>query len=156
MREFQFDSSQLPEYKPLESYGIIGGSRTAVMGSAVGSIDASCLPEFESACVFGVLLDSEAGRLPSLPFGCSTSWQRYERGTNVLTSEMATARGTMRIRDFMPYTRRKVPTAEIYRRVECLRGTVDFEVIFEPRFDYGLRLPKLQVGNYGVKAVDQE
>jgi len=156
MREFQFDPSQLPEYKPLESYGIIGDSRTAVLVSADGSIDWACLPDFDSPSVFGALLDPEAGRLAIRPSDPFTAWQRYERGTNVLTTEMATARGTMRIRDFMPYTRRKVPTAEIYRRVECLRGTVDFEVIFEPRFDYGLRLPKLQVGNYGVKAVDQE
>src|SRR5690606_41786712 len=109
---------QLPYCTPLAPDGITGDGRTAVLVSADGSIDWACLPDFDSPSVFGALLDPEAGRLAIRPSDPFTAWQRYERGTNVLTTEMATARGTMRIRDFMPYTRRKVPSAENYRRVE--------------------------------------
>ncbi len=156
MRQFQYDPKHLPDYKPLEAYGIIGDSRTAVLIGADGSIDWACLPDFDSPSVFGALLDPDAGRLMLRPSEPYTAWQRHERGTNVLVTEMTTPRGTLRIRDFMPYTRRKVPTAEIYRRIECLRGKVEFDLIFEPKFDYGLVEPKMEGSEYGVKATDRE
>lgn len=156
MRQFQYDPRDLPDYKPLEAYGIIGDSRTAVLIGADGSIDWACLPDFDSPAVFGALLDPDAGRLMLRPSEPYTAWQRHERGTNVLVTEMTTAGGTIRIRDFMPYTRRKVPTAEIYRRIECLRGKIDFEIVFEPRFDYGLVEADMEASDYGVKATDRE
>src|SRR5690606_33025484 len=116
MRQFQYDPCRLHDYKPLEAYGVIGDSRTAILVGADGSIDWACLPDFDAPSVFGALLDPKAGRLIIRPSDPYTSWQRYERGTNVLMTEMATAHGTIRIRDFMPYTRRKVTTPEIYRR----------------------------------------
>ena len=152
MRQFQYDPRRLPEYKPLEGYGVIGDNRTAVLVGADGAIDWACLPDFDSPSVFAAILDPSAGRLMIRPSDPYTSWQRYERGTNVLVTEMATPTGAIRLRDFMPYTTRKVPTAEIYRRVECIRGKVDFDVLFEPRFDYGLIQPELEADTYGVKA----
>ncbi len=154
MRQFQYDPGRLPEYKSLEAYGLIGDTRTAVLIGADGSVDWACLPDFDCPSVFGAILDPAAGRFTIRPSSPFTAWQRYERGTNVLVTEMTTATGTIRLRDFMPYTRRKVPTAEIYRRIEGLRGKVDFEVWFEPRFDYGLVEPDLEISTYGVKAKD--
>ena len=153
--QFQFDPSNQPDYQSLETYGVIGDSRTAVLVGAHGSIDWACMPDFDSPSVFGALLDPSAGRFVIRPREPYTSWQRYERGTNVLVTEMSTASGTIRLRDFMPYTNRKVPTAEIYRRVEGVRGAVDFEVIFEPRFEYGLNAPEMVLSDYGVKATDE-
>ena len=152
-RHFQFDPAAPPEYKPLESYGVIGDSRTAVLVGADGSVDWACLPDFDEPSVFGALLDPSAGRFVLQPLDPFTARQRYERGTNVLVTEMTTASGTIRIRDFMPYTRRKVPTAEIYRRVECVHGEVDLQVIFEPRFEFGLQVPEIILSGYGAKAV---
>lgn len=154
--QFQFDPQNEPEYQPLEAYGAIGDSRTAVLVGANGSIDWACMPDFDSPSVFGALLDPRAGRLAVRPREPFTSWQRYERGTNVLVTEMSTASGTIRIRDFMPYTNRKVPTAEIYRRIEGVRGSVDLEVIFEPRFEYGLNIPEYALSDYGVRATDEK
>lgn len=153
--QFQYDPRDLPAYKPIEAYGVIGDSRTAVLIGADGSIDWACMPDFDHPSVFGALLDPTAGRFIVRPSDPYTAWQRYERGTNVLVTEMHTATGTIRIRDFMPYTQRKVPTAEIYRRIECLRGRVDVEVIFEPRFEYGLVKPRMETTPYGVKASDE-
>ncbi|HEX7070500.1 MAG TPA: trehalase-like domain-containing protein, partial [Rhodothermales bacterium] len=152
---FQYDPSNEPEYKPLEAYGMIGDSRTAVLVGADGSVDWACMPDFDSPSVFGALLDPSAGRFAIRPRDPYTAWQRYERGTNVLVTEMSTARGTVRIRDFMPYTHRKVPTAEIYRRIEAVRGKVDLEVIFEPRFEYGQYEPELVITDNGVKATHE-
>ena len=155
MNEFQFDPQHLPDFKPLEAYGTIGDSRTAVLISADGSIDWACMPDFDSPSVFGALLDPAAGRFAVRPSDPFTSRQRYERGTNVLVTEFTTPNGALRVRDFMPYTNRKVPTAEIYRRVECVRGRVDLEVVFEPRFNYGLLEPALEISDYGVRATDE-
>ncbi len=155
MSQFQFDPAQLPDFKPLEAYGLIGDSRTAVLVGADGSIDWACLPDFDSPSVFGALLDPEAGRFAVRPTEPFLSAQHYERGTNVLVTEFETSSGAVRVRDFMPYSRRKVPTAEIYRRIEGLRGKVELEVIFEPRFDYGLMAPNMRATEYGVQATDQ-
>lgn len=154
MSQFQFDPARPADFKPIESYGVIGDSRTAVLIGADGAVDWACLPDFDSPSVFGAMLDPTAGHFTVRPLGPFTSWQRYERGTNVLVTEFDTSEGTIRVRDFMPYTRRRVPTAEIYRRVEGVRGKVDIEVIFQPRFEYGLHEPKVQASDYGVRAVD--
>ncbi len=155
MSPFQFDPSQPPDFKPLEAYGAIGDSRTAVLVGADGSIDWACLPDFDSPSVFGALLDPQAGRFsicPSVPF---TARQYYERGTNVLVTEFETGQGVVRVRDFMQYTNRTVPTAEIYRRIEGVRGKVDVEMTFAPRFDYGLSDPAIERSDYGARATDQ-
>lgn len=154
MAQFQFDPTALPAFKPLESYGVIGDSRTAVLVGADGSIDWACLPDFDSASVFGALLDPEAGHFSIRPSSPFTSSQRYERGTNVLVTEFKTAQGTFRVRDFMQYTNRTVPTAEIYRRIEGVSGKVDIDLTFAPRFDYGLLQPEMTRSDYGVRATD--
>ena len=154
VHRFQFDPQLTPDDKPLGAYGAIGDSRTAVLIGADGSIDWACLPDFDSPSVFGALLDPTAGRFVVRPSDPYTSEQSYEPGTNVLVTEFSTGKGIVRVRDFMPYTDRKVPTAEIYRRIEGVRGHVDLELIFEPRFNYGLLDPTLARSDYGVRATD--
>ncbi|MFW5955465.1 MAG: glycoside hydrolase family 15 protein [Rhodothermales bacterium] len=154
MAQFQFDPAKPTSYKPLEAYGLIGDSRTAVLIAADGAVEWACMPDFDSPSVFGSLLDPTAGHFTIRPRSPYTAHQRYERGTNVLVTEFDTADGTVRVRDFMPYTRRRVPTAEIYRRIEGIRGSVEIEIIFEPRFEYGLHQPEIRVSDYGVKAID--
>jgi len=150
---FRFDPKNPPDYKPLEAYGLIGDNRTAVLVGADGHIDWACLPDFDSEAVFAAILDPEAGTFavrPSEPFAAR---QFYERGTNILVTEFVTANGTVRLRDFMPYVPgRKVPTAEIHRLVEGVSGQVSIEVIFEPRFSFGLYPPILEMSPYGAKA----
>lgn len=142
----------MPEYKPIGCYGIIGDTRTAVLVGCDGSIDWACLPDFDCPSLFGALLDPSAGRFAVRPTTAFTSRQWYEHGTNVLVTEFTTTGGVVRVRDFMPYTRRKVPTAEIYRRIECVQGSVEIEILFEPRFDYGRVVPEFEISEFGVKA----
>jgi alpha,alpha-trehalase len=154
MTSFQFDPSNPDDFKPIEAYGTIGDSRTAILCGADGSIDWACMPDYDSPSIFGRLLDPTAGHFTIRPLAPYIATQRYERGTNVLVTEFETSDGTVRVRDFMPYTRRRVPTAEIYRRIEGVRGEVDIEVIFEPRFEYGMVVPEISTSDYGVKAID--
>ena len=150
---FSFDPAEPPDFKPLSAYGLIGGNRTAVLVGADGSVDWACLPDFDSPSVFGALLDPEAGRFAIRPTGPYRAEQHYERGTNVLVTEMRTATGRVRIRDFMPIVSgRRMPTAEIHRRIEGVTGEVELEVVFAPRFEYGAAVPVFERHGNGVRA----
>jgi alpha,alpha-trehalase len=140
-------------FKPLKQYGLIGDNRTAVLVGSDGAVDWACLPDFDSPSIFGALLDPDAGRFTIRPAQPFSSEQYYERSTNVLVTEFTTATGTIRIRDFMPYAiGRKSAVAEIYRRIEGLRGHVPIEVVFSPRFGYGLEETRLERAEHGVIA----
>jgi GH15 family glucan-1,4-alpha-glucosidase len=150
---YSFDPARPADYKPIEAYGIIGDHRTAVLVGADGSIDWACLPDYNSAALFGAILDPEAGRFAIRPTQPYTAEQRYERGTNVLVTEMVTETGRVRLRDFMPFFEgRKVPTAEIHRLIEGVSGEVEMELHFAPRFDYGSTVPAFSQDENGVRA----
>ena len=152
---FRFNPKRPPEYKPIEAYGLIGDNRTAVLVGADGSIDWACLPDFDSEAVFAALLDPAAGRFTLQPKGAFEARQYYERGTNVLVTEFKTKGGVARVRDFMPYVPgRKVPTAEIHRVAEGVSGRVPMQLVFEPRFGYGLYAPLMEASSYGVLALN--
>lgn len=152
--QYSYDPKNPPEYKPLEAYGVIGDSRTAVLIGSDGAIDWACFPDFDSPSTFGALLDPKAGTFIIRPTVSYTTKQRYEQGTNVLVTEFSTPGGAIRVRDFMPYiANRKTPTSEVYRRVEGVRGKIDLEVLFAPRFGYGLDAPAIEIFRHGVKAI---
>lgn len=139
-------------------YGVIGDLHTAALVGKDGSIDWCCVPRFDSPSVFAALLDpAVGGRWQIRPAGGWTSEQRYLPATNLLvTAFHADAGGVLEVTDFMPVGPGRAGRSELHRRVHCPRGPVDVEVIFEPRFDYGLREPTLTLRAFGVLATDQE
>jgi len=139
-----------PAYPPIGDYGLIGDMHTCALVSKAGSVDWACFPRFDSASVFGRILDWNKGGFFSLaPRGVYTATRRYIEGTNVLetTYETATARAVLT--DFMPVTAhvehpspRELRTRrQIVRMLRCERGAVEFEMQCQPRFDYGEILP---------------
>jgi GH15 family glucan-1,4-alpha-glucosidase len=129
-------------YLPISAYGIIGDTRTAALVGRNGSIDWCCFPRFDSASVFGALLDNDrGGRFRIRPAEPYTSEQRYLSLTNILVTTFHTHRGTgvIEVTDFMPSPEQPVIAMphEIHRRVRCLRGAMDLEILFQPRFGYG-------------------
>ena len=75
--------------------------------------------------------------------------RRYIGDSNVLETTFTTDTGVARLVDVMPVdteeakARELWPEHEVLRRVECLAGEVELEVLFEPRFDYGCTVPRI-------------
>lgn len=145
-------------YLPIGDYGVIGDLHTAALVGRNGSIDWCCAPRFDSPSVFGAILDTRrGGRCAITPAAPAVSEQRYLPGTNVLVTTFTPhAGGAVQLTDFMPAGAAREGRTEIHRRVHCLRGTVEVDVVFAPRFDYGLRVPSVARRKQGVIATDED
>jgi alpha,alpha-trehalase len=147
-------SAAMPSpFPPIDDYAFLSDCHTGALVAPDGSVDWLCVPSFDSASVFGTLLDREAGNFRLAPFGINVPAARvYEAGTNTLVTTWRTADGWVEVRDALtmgtrqgedtvtPHTR---PPADddadhtLVRTVECLAGRVEIELICEPVFDYG-------------------
>jgi GH15 family glucan-1,4-alpha-glucosidase len=138
-------------FRPIEDYALIGDARSAALVSRDGSIDWLCWPRFDSAPIFGALLDAEAGgRCHVRPTGAFQSSRRYEERSNVLVTTFRSATGTARLTDcFFATTealkrRRALPRAMLVRRIECLDGTIEIDVTVDPTTEFGSARPPLK------------
>lgn len=128
-------------YLPIEDYGIIGDLHTVALVGKNGSIDWCCIPSFDSPSVFGALLDARKGGFfricPPNTDGMSFK-QMYLPETNILITRFLTIDGVAEITDFMPI---KQPGSahhqhHIMRSVQVVRGSLPFEMVCRPAFNY--------------------
>jgi GH15 family glucan-1,4-alpha-glucosidase len=143
-------------FTPIAEYAFLSDCHTGALVAPDGAIDWLCVPSFDSASVFGSLLDREAGSFRLGPFGINVPADRaYEPGTNTLVTTWHTPSAWIVVRDALtmgprrsedtltPHTR---PPADddadhlLVRTVACIEGSVEVELICEPVFDYG-RVP---------------
>jgi GH15 family glucan-1,4-alpha-glucosidase len=135
-------------YAPIESYGAIGNLRAvaliAIQGARAGSIDWCCLPQLDSASVFGALLDArKGGRFSVRPGLVERVEAHYLADTNVLETEFTCPEGKLFVTDFMPVEGRleggRASRTEpaIYRMLRAEGGPLDVDVEWGPRLDYG-------------------
>jgi GH15 family glucan-1,4-alpha-glucosidase len=143
-------------FPPIADYAFLSNCHTGALVARDGAIDWLCVPRFDSASVFGTLLDREAGMFRLGPFGFNVPTARiYEPGTNVVATTWQTPTGWVIVRDALtmgprqredeitPHTR---PPADadgdhmLVRTVLCLEGKVEVDLVCEPVFDYG-RVP---------------
>jgi len=72
-------------YPPIADYGLISDMHSCALVSRAGSIDWCCFPRFDSAAVFGRILDwRKGGYFRLAPRGVRSVSRRYLPGTNVL------------------------------------------------------------------------
>ena len=144
------------EELPLAARGLIGDGFTAALVAVDGAVDWLCLPRFDSPTVFARLLDWQRGgqmamRPTQRPF---EALQAYDPDTAVLETLFEVPNdGTLRLVDSMPWS--DDPRAcihELHRRMDCLGGEAEVEIIFDPRFDYARDTPRIEIGEHGVMA----
>lgn len=142
----------MPPYPPIAGYAAIGCTRSVALISRGGSIDWLCWPRFDSASVFGRILDAEKGGFFAIrPTVEHEAQRRYLEGTNVIETTFTTGTGVARLLDLMPVfteeekQKRLSPFRQLLRRIEIIEGEVPIEIVYAPRPDYGRITPRLEL-----------
>src|SRR5215218_10504250 len=87
-------------FPPIADYAFLSNCHTGALIAPDGGIGWLCVPRFDSASVFGSVLDREAGYFRLGPFGINHPTSRvYEAGTNVLSTTWKTPSGWVLVRD---------------------------------------------------------
>jgi len=130
------------EVSKIQDYAIIGNGRSAALISKRGSLDWLCWPRFDSASIFGAILDPKSGGHWSIhPLDESEVSRRYIENTNVLETTFLGANGQIVLTDFMAVTseenkRRALwPEHELVRQIRCEQGEMEVVVEFSPGLD---------------------
>jgi GH15 family glucan-1,4-alpha-glucosidase len=139
------------ESVPIADYAVIGCTRSVALISRGGSIDWLCWPRFDSASIFGRLLDLEKGGFFAIhPAEAHEARRCYIDGTNVIETTFTTTSGTARLLDLMPVVTeeekktRLSPFRQLLRRIEIIDGEMPIELVYAPRPDYARITPRLE------------
>jgi GH15 family glucan-1,4-alpha-glucosidase len=143
----------LTSYPNISDHGIIGDLQTAALVATDGTIDFFCCPRFDSPSIFASLLDAERGgqfRVAPAADGYVTR-QLYFPETAMLITRFMTADGVGEVLDFMPVIEGG-PTGRhrIVRKLRVARGTMQFVLDLQPRFDYGRAEHTVELSDAGA------
>jgi GH15 family glucan-1,4-alpha-glucosidase len=123
-------------------YALLGDCHSAALVGRDGSIEWACFPRFDSPSVFCKVLDADRGGEFAIRGVDVVSCERaYVTDTNVLVTTFRCANGVVEITDCMP-----LGAHAILRKVACIEGAVDVDVLVEPRFEYGSYVPRFRPG----------
>ena len=127
-------------YLPIEDFGLIGDGSTAALVGRDGSVAWLCVPRFDDRPLFCSILDARRGGSFRLgPTEVVEARQRYEPGTGVLTTELRSPTGLVRITDCLTLRSgadltEDVPAGrgELLRRVVALEGSIRMDIEVAP------------------------
>jgi GH15 family glucan-1,4-alpha-glucosidase len=144
--------------RPLDigKYGVVGDGSSCALVGVDGSVDWLCFPSFDSPSVLAAILDRERGGF----FRVSPQAERYESlqayddSTNVLqTLFRRPGEGVACVTDFMPWSADpRSSMHELHRLLEAREGSMEMEVVFDPRFDYARGETRIDLADEGVMA----
>jgi len=122
-------------------YGIIGNCHSVALISKNGSIEWSCLPQFDSSSVFAKILDEKiGGSFEILVRDSYEISQKYIQNTNILVTLFTNGIDAFEVIDFMPRYRHDDGTyympPDIIRYVKLVSGTPKFSVKYDPKLEY--------------------
>jgi GH15 family glucan-1,4-alpha-glucosidase len=142
---------------PIGDYALLSDCRSASLVSRAGSIDWLCFPRFDAPSVFGRLLDQQAGHWFIRPVDTTNLSRRYLEGTMVLETTFHTPTGSAVLLDAMAMGRNERghelgvdSPGIVLRSLSCTSGTVEFELEYAPRFEYGIIHPLLRPVEGGI------
>ncbi|HME49284.1 glycoside hydrolase family 15 protein [Mycobacterium sp.] len=137
----------------LARHALLSDCASAALVTAAGSVDWLCLPRFDSAPVFGRLLDRDAGHFSVAPAEpvFSPRW-RYRSPGLVLETTWSAPSGELVVIDALALDGRqrghelgRSAPGVLLRRVRCTRGRVPVLIEYVPRPEFGLVHPRLSV-----------
>lgn len=144
-------------YQPIEDYAVIGDLHTVALVGKNGSIDWCCIPRFDSPSIFGALLDAHKGgffRINPLynDYSKMGHKQIYLSETNILITRFLAEEGVGEITDFMPVklSRQVDHQHNVVRSVAVIRGSLTFEVVCRPAFNFARDPHKVHISGEGV------
>lgn len=143
----------MTEYKPIESYGVIGDLRTVALVGKDGSIDWCCLPHFDSPSLFAAILDVHKGGYFKISSAeKSVHKQMYFPETCILLTRFFTHEGVGEVIDFMTIEGKgeSCEYHQIVRMVRVVRGTIKFRLECFPAFNYALDKHKVRLRKGGA------
>src|ERR1700694_4019887 len=142
---------------PIADYALLSDCRSAALVSRAGSVDWLCFPRFDGPSVFARLLDDQAGHWSIHPAGTYEVSRRYIEATMVLETRFNTPTGTAVLVDAMAIGRNErghqlgvASPGMLLRSVSCERGTVEMELEYAPRLEYGRIYPLLRPIEGGI------
>jgi alpha,alpha-trehalase len=143
----------------IANYAFLSDRHSAALVDRAGSVEWLGFPRFDSPSVFGRLLGPEAGHWSIAPSGQWTSTRRYHDRTLVLETRFTTATGELVLTDLLALGENNsghrlgsnVPHL-LVRRLACTSGSVDVNISYAPRPEYGLVVPLLGHVDGGVTA----
>ena len=143
----------------IADYALLSDCRSAALVNRVGSIDWLCFPRFDGPSVFARLLDEQAGHWVITAVGTTEVSRRYIEGTMALETTFHTPTGNVVLLDAMAIGRNERghdlgidSPGIVLRSVSCQSGTVEIELEYVPRFEYGLIFPLLRPIEGGIVA----
>jgi len=141
-------------------HGVIGNGRVLALVAPSTHIDWLCMPRFDSASVFGRILDIEKGGTFALLPDCPDiqTHMEYIVNTNVLRTSVTCADGRFDVYDYAP----RIPAGldveapiEIQRLVVPREGAARTRVLFDPKPNYAAdQNPKIVAISEGLQIGD--
>jgi GH15 family glucan-1,4-alpha-glucosidase len=134
-------------YPPISDYALLSDCHSGALVSKDGSIDWCAFHRFEARPVFARLLDwNKGGYFRIAPTGDYEASRQYVPNTNVLETRFETSAGAFTLTDALVVrVEEGHPDHRLVRRLRCESGQIDVRMRFEPRFDYALTEPRVEL-----------
>jgi alpha,alpha-trehalase len=146
---------------PIAEYALLSDCHSAALVHRSGSVDWLCFPRYDAASCLGALLGDGAGHWSIRAAGATDVRRRYLDGSLVLETEFTTPAGRLTLTDALavgPNERGHELGAgsphALLRCAECTTGTVELELEYAPRPDYGRVVATLRAIAGGVAGDD--
>src|SRR5215472_11322322 len=151
MYEIPLRRREIMSNVPIAEYALLSDCRSAALVNRAGSIDWLCFPRFDGPSVFARLLDEQAGHWSIHVVDVTEVSRRYLEGTMALETTFRTPTGSAVLVDAMAMGRNERghelgvnSPGVVLRSLSCQSGTVELELEYAPRFEYGLIYPLLR------------
>jgi alpha,alpha-trehalase len=142
------------QYPPIPDFAFLSDCQSLALIGRDASVEWACFRRFDSRPVFARILDRKRGGYFRIaPAGEYETTRRYVPETNVLETTFRTSTGVVTITDCLPVhedpdtpgrTVRRKPEDLLVRIVRGVEGSVEMQLEFHPRFEYGLTTPAIE------------